>query len=78
MGSVHNRDIYEMLHSMYTDSPLLQEVEEKQNRMMDCNYSKVDIDVMVADLDINDSNKRQYIYKSGLWHSIKYTFSLDL
>ena len=27
--------------------------------MMDCNYSKVDIDSMVADLEINDSNKEQ-------------------
>ena len=27
--------------------------------MMDCNYSKVDIDAMVADLDINGSNKEQ-------------------
>ena len=26
---------------------------------MNCNYSKFDIDVMVADLDIDDSNKKQ-------------------
>ena len=26
---------------------------------MDCNYSKVDIDAMVVDLDISDSNKQQ-------------------
>ena len=26
---------------------------------MDCNYSKVDIDAMVADLDMHDSNKQQ-------------------
>ena len=59
MDSIHNRDMCEMLHSMYTDSPLLQEAEKRQDRMMDCNYSKVDIDAMVADLDIDNSNKEQ-------------------
>ena len=59
MGSVQDRDFCDMLHSTYTDSPLLQEAEERQDKMMDCNYSKVDIDAMVADLDITDSNKQQ-------------------
>ena len=59
MGSVHDREFCDMLHIMYTDSPLLQEVEERQDKMMDCNYSKVDNDAMVADLDINNSNKQQ-------------------
>ena len=57
MGSVHGRDMCEMLYSMYTNSPLLQEVEEQQDKMMDYNYSKVDIDAMVADLEITYSNK---------------------
>ena len=56
MDSVHNRNFCEMLHSMYTDSPLLQEAEERQDKLMDCNYSRVDIDAMVADLDNDDSN----------------------
>ena len=43
---------------MYTDSPLLQEAEEKQDKMMNCNYSKIDIDSIVADLDIDNSNKK--------------------
>ena len=59
MGSVNDRNFCEMLHSMYTDSPLLQEAEERQDKMMDCNYSKVGIDAMVVDLDIDDSNKQQ-------------------
>ena len=33
--------------------------------MMDCNYSKVEIDAMVADLDINDSNQEQL--RKKLW-----------
>ena len=48
-----------MLHSMYADSPLSQEAEERQDKTMDYNYSKVDIDAMVADLDITDSNTQQ-------------------
>ena len=44
---------------MYTEGPLLQEAEEQQDKMMDCNYSKVNIDAMVTDLDIDDSNKEQ-------------------
>ena len=59
MASVHNSNFCDMPHSMYTDSALLQEAEERQDRMMDCNCSKVDIDVLVVDLDINDSNKEQ-------------------
>ena len=59
MGSVHDRVFCDMLHSMYTDRPLLHEAEERQDKMMDCNYSKVDIDAMVADLDIEDNNEEQ-------------------
>ena len=59
MGSVQDRNFCEMFYSMYTDSPLLQEAKEQQDRMMNCNYSKVDIDAMVADLDIDNSNKEQ-------------------
>ena len=56
IGAVHDWDMCSMLYSMHTDSPLLQEEEECQNKMLDCNYSKVDIDTMVSSLDINNSN----------------------
>ena len=59
MGSVYDREFCDMLHSMYTDSPLLQEAEERQDRVMDCNYSKVDIDALVADVDTDESSKEQ-------------------
>ena len=48
-----------MLYSMHTNSPLLQEAEERQSKMLDCNYSMVNIDAMVLDLDIDDSNKEK-------------------
>ena len=59
IGSVHNKDTCLMLYSMYTDSPLLQEAEERQYKMMDCNYSKVDIDALIAELDIDNSSRKQ-------------------
>ena len=57
IGPGHDKDRFLMFYSMYIDSSLLQEAEEQQDKVMDCNYSKVDIDVMVADLDIINSNK---------------------
>ena len=48
-----------MLYSIYTDSTLLQEAEEWQDKMMDCNYSKVNFDALVVELDIDDSNLEQ-------------------
>ena len=59
MGSLHDVDMCKMLHSMYADSLLLQEAGERSDKIMYCNFSKVDIDTMVADLEINDSNKEQ-------------------
>ena len=44
---------------MHTGSPLLQEVEGRQNNMLDCNYSKVDVDAMFSSLDIDDNNKQR-------------------
>ena len=49
MGLVHDREFCDMLHSMYTNNPLLQEVEERQEKMMDCNYLILHIDRHVID-----------------------------
>ena len=59
IGAVHDRDMCSMLYSMHTDSPLLCEAEERQNLMLDYNYSKVDVDAMVAELNIDNSSKDQ-------------------
>ena len=50
-----------MIYSMYTNSPLIQEAEEYQNKMLDCNYSKVDIDTMILSLDIDIKKDSQEI-----------------
>ena len=40
------------LHNMHTDSPILKQMEKRQGRILDANYTKVDIDVIVNELDI--------------------------
>ena len=50
IGAIHDVDMCEMLHSMYTNSRLLQEAEEQQYKMTDFNYLKMNNDAMVADL----------------------------
>ena len=52
-------EICEILYSIHTDAPILKEMEERQNRILDADYSKVNIPAMVADLDISDSSKRK-------------------
>ena len=48
----------EWLFNMHTDSPILQQMEERQGYILDANYTKVDIDEMVYGLDIQRSSKR--------------------
>ena len=48
-----------MIYSIQTDSLLLQEVEVRQNKILDCNYSKVDVDAMVSSLDIDNDYKQR-------------------
>ena len=37
------------------NTPHFQETEEREDTILDCNYSKLDIDTLVVDLDINNS-----------------------
>lgn len=49
----------EILYSIHTDSPLIKEMEEHTDRILDANYSAVDIPAMVNELDISESSKRK-------------------
>jgi hypothetical protein len=40
-----------------TDSPILKEHEERQAAILDANYSKVDINIMVDELGIKELSK---------------------
>ena len=48
----------ERLYNMHTDSPILQQMEERQGRILDANYIKVDINDVMDGLDIQSSSKR--------------------
>lgn len=48
-----------MLYAIHTDDPIIGEAEERQNRILDADYSKVNIPAMVAELDITESSKRK-------------------
>jgi hypothetical protein len=71
-GMLQSKELCSMLYSMHTDSPLLKEAEERQNKMLDANYSKVDIQKMVTDLDITDVSKSKLLrmlrrFENGLF-----------
>ena len=54
------------INSLHTNSSILQEVEERQNKMLDCDYMIVIIGNMVANLDINNSSKDKIKHSQGL------------
>ena len=42
-GTLMDYEYCKMLYAMHTDSPLLKEIEERQARILDADYLKVDI-----------------------------------
>jgi hypothetical protein len=57
LGELQDKHACEMIYNLYTDSPILKEHEEHQAAVLDANYSKVDIDIMVDELGIEESSK---------------------
>ena len=47
----------ESVDGCHANSPILQQMEERQGCILDNNFTKVDIDVMVDGLDIQQSSK---------------------
>ena len=52
LGMLSDNITCSMIYDLPTTSPILQEEEDRQTRIFDINYSKVDIDDMVSGLDI--------------------------
>ena len=44
LNTIHDKEVCEMLYSIHTDSPIIKEQEDWMNKMLDCDYSKVDIE----------------------------------
>ena len=61
VNTLVDREMCEMLYSIHTDSPLIKEMEERADRILDVDYSKVDIPAMVNELDITEASKRKLI-----------------
>ena len=57
VGMLQSKDVCSMLYSIHTDSPLIKEAEDRQNKMLDADYSKVDISKMINNLEISDTSK---------------------
>jgi len=57
MGELTDPDKCEAVFFANTQSPILQQEEERQAKILDADYSKVDIDAMVNDLEITDESK---------------------
>jgi hypothetical protein len=57
LGELQDRKACEMIYNLHTDSQILKEHEERQAAILDANYSKVDINIMVDELDIEESSK---------------------
>ena len=46
-----------MLYLIHTDSPILKEEEDRMNKMFDCDYTRVNIDKLVNELDLTPASK---------------------
>ena len=57
LNTIHDKEVCEMLYSIHTDSPLIKEQEDRMNKMLDCDYSKVDIEKMVNELNLTPASK---------------------
>ena len=54
-----HRDICKSLYDMHMDSPLIKQMEERSNQILNSDYSKVDIAEMVSELEISDTSKNK-------------------
>ena len=52
-GAIQDKNVCKMLHSLHTNAPILKEVEEQAEQILDADYSNVNINKIVDGLDIN-------------------------
>ena len=66
LGATQNIETCNLIYDLHVDSPILQTEEKRQGKLLDANYTKVDIDDMVKDLDVPRETKRTQEKKRGL------------
>ena len=57
-NSLKDNDVCKMLYAIHTNSPLIKEMEERQNKVLDTDYLAVHILAMVDGLDISSDSKQ--------------------
>ena len=57
LGAFSGKDSCSMIYDLHTTSQILQQEEERHRKILDADYSKVDIDTMVNGLDIAKPTK---------------------
>ena len=60
LGTLSDEIACAMIYDLHTISPILQQEEDRQRRILDADYSKVDIDNMVNGLDIAKATKAKF------------------
>ena len=63
LGATQNIQTCNLIYDLHVDSPILQTEEKRQGKLLDANYTKVDIDDMVKDLDVPRETKRKLTAK---------------
>ena len=56
-SAIQDEEVCQMLYSMHTNAPIIQEAEERAERILDADYLKVNINNMVDKLDIDKDLK---------------------
>merc|ERR1712086_875346 len=57
LGSFSDNETCSMIYDLHTTSPILQQQQDRHRKILDADYSKVDIDTMVNGLDITKASK---------------------
>ena len=59
LGSMNDQELCDILNDLHKTSPMFQTEKERLEKVLDRDYSKVDIDNMVNNLDIVDTTKQK-------------------
>ena len=57
LGELQDEVVNQMVYNLHTQPILLKDIEERQARILDANYSQVDIDEMVDELKLPTKSK---------------------
>ena len=58
-GTITDQEVCDLLYFAHTNAPLLQDIKERHQKILDADYLKVDIDSMVDELQLTSTSKLQ-------------------